>query len=372
MIDMRKKISVFVISVVCLLGNSVRCQSLSDKLYLTLQPEWGTLVAHHEELKSLNLYNFPNFELNIYKQTTGAEEWEKRWNYPQSGVSLYYSALSNKKVFGEAYAIMPFESFTFFRHPKHEQRLMIAAGLGYLTNPYDSLQNSANIAIGCHVNFSAKFQYSFLYRFTPNFGMSLGTSFGHFSNGATTYPNWGINVWSFSAGFHLKLNKTPLPLSVPPTSEFHRSWTPYVWSAWGIKRNSESDPKLYQATSFGAGIARKYKFGKEWMVGSDIFWDYTDKIEFNHRNEYPNTLQLFKCGLYGGHEWSMNRIAVVFQTGVYLYQYSYFSERKTDAIYSRVGLRYKIVDGLQANVSIKSHFARADYIEWGLVYKFRH
>jgi len=369
---MRIKAFILFLGIFSFLGVSLQSQSFSDKLYFTIQPEYATLVAHHEELKALSLYNFPNLELNIYKQTVGQAEWEKRWNYPQSGISLYYNALSNKKVYGEAFAIMPFQSFTFFRYPKHEQRLMIAAGLGYLTKPYDSIKNPQNIAIGSHLNFSAKFQYSFLYRFFPNFGMSFGTSFGHFSNGATAYPNWGINVWSFSTGMHFKINRKPLQLSVPTVSVFNKSWIPYAWAAWGTKKNSELDPKLYQATSFGVGIARNYKFGKEWMIGTDFFWDYTDKIEFSHKNEFPSTMQLFKCGLYGGHEWSMNRIAVVFQTGFYLYQYSYFSERKTDAIYSRVALRYKIMDGIQLNVSIKSHFARADYIEWGIVYKFNH
>ncbi len=355
----------------CIANSNLLGQSLTDKLYFTIQPEYATLVAHHEELKELSLYNFPNLELNIYKQTTGKEEWEKRWNYPQGGVSIYYNGLSNRTVYGEAFSILPFQSFTFFRRPKHEQRFMIAAGLGYLTNPFDSLKNPRNIAIGSHLNFAAKFQYSFLYRFSPRIGISLGTSFGHFSNGATKYPNWGINVWSFSGGLHVKMNSTPLELSTPPTKEFYKSWAPYIWGAWGTKKNSETDPNLYQATSFGFGMLRNYKFGKEWMAGLDVFWDYTDKIEFSHHNEFPNTFELFKLGLYGGHEWNMNRIAVAFQTGVYLYQYSYFSERKTDAIYSRVALKYRVLENLQASVSIKSHFGRADYIEWGLMYKFK-
>ncbi len=353
-----------------LLSTNTRCQSIFDRLYITIQPEYGTLVAHHKELKALSLYNFPNLELNIYKQTMGDQEWEKRWNYPQSGISLIYNGLSNKKVYGEAFSILPFQSFTFFRNPKHEHRLMIAAGLGYITHPFDSIENPENIAIGSHINFAAKFQYSFLYRVTPQIGVSLGSSFGHFSNGATKYPNWGINVWSFSGGLHVKLNQNIQNYKIPIVSDFKKSWQPYIWGAIGRKRNSETDPNLYYATSFGFGILQNYKFGKNWMMGLDGFWDYTDKIEYRNIGEYPNVVELFKVGLVFGHEWSMNRISAVFQTGVYLYQQSYFSKRKTDAIYSRIAIRYRIWKGIQANVSIKSHFARADYIEWGLVYKF--
>lgn len=355
----------------CLFSKSIKCQSFSDNLFFTIQPEYATLVAHHKELKGLSLYNFPNIELNFYNQATGKAEWEKRWNYPQSGVSFYYSSLSNKNVFGQAFAIMPFQSFTFFRHKKHEQRLMIAFGLGYLTRPFDIKSNPENIAIGSHFNASVKFQYSFLYRFTPNFGLALGTSFGHFSNGATKYPNWGINVWSFSAGFHVKFNQTPLQLVNPPINEFNKQWIPYVWGAWGTKQNSETDPKMYNATSTGFGIARNYKYGKEWMIGTDIFWDYTDKIEFSHKGIYPNNLELFKIGLYGGHEWSMNRFSATFQTGVYIYKYIYQTNKIIDPIYSRVALRYRVFENVYANISVKSHFAKADYIEWGLLFKFR-
>lgn len=349
---------------------NLRGQSFGDKLFYSIQPEYSTLVAHHQELKALSLYDFPSLSLALYSQTTGDEEWEKRWNYPQGGVSLNYNGLSNKKVYGEAFSIMPFQSFTFFRKPKCEHRFMIAAGLGYLTHPYDSITNPENIAIGSHLNFSAKFQYSFLYRFTPNFGVSLGTSFGHFSNGATKYPNWGINVWSISVATHLKMNRAKIEYKDPLIEPFSKKWAPYIWAAIGAKKNNETDPALYKATSFGVGYIDNYKFGKEWIMGLDIFWDYTDKIEYRNIQEFPNTMQLFKVGIVGGHEWSMNRIAVAFQSGVYLYQYSYISPRNTDFIYSRIALKYKLCKGLQANVSIKSHFARADYIEWGLIYKF--
>jgi hypothetical protein len=264
---------------------------------------------------------------------------------------------------------MPFESFTFFRHKKHEQRLMIAFGLGYLTRPYDKVTNPENIAIGSHFNVSVKFQYSFLYRFTPNFGLSLGTSFGHFSNGATKYPNWGINVWSFSLGAHLKFNKTPISLSEPKINPFQKQWIPYVWGAWGVKQNSESDPNLYNATSFGGGIAKNYSYGKEWMIGTDFFWDYTDKVEFVHKGLYPTDIELLKWGLYAGHEWSLNRFSATFQTGVYLIAYQH--NRTMGPIYSRVAFRYRLMGDLYGNISIKSHFAKADYIEWGILYKFR-
>jgi len=344
-------------------------QNKTDKLFITIQPEYGTIVAHHEELLPLSLYNFPNLELNIYKQNTGKELWEKNYNYPQSGISFYYSALSNKHVFGEAFAIMPFGSFTFFRHKKHEQQLKISAGIAYLTRPYDSLLNIENIAIGSHFNASIKFQYSFLYRFNENIALSFGTSFAHFSNGAVKYPNWGLNIFSFSTGLHLKINKNPIRFEEPKIEPYIKKWHPYIWGAYGVKQNSETDHKLYNALTVGFGISRAYKYGKEWMIGSDIFYDYTDKVEFSHYNLHPSDIELIKIGIYAGHEWNINRFSIAFQTGLYFIAYK--KDNLSKRIYDRIAIRYRLFNSLHANISIKAHYAKADYIEWGLLYKFR-
>jgi hypothetical protein len=356
--------------VLSLYSNNLFCQSNTDRIFFSVQGEYSNLLPHHKELDVLSLNNFPNFELNIYKQTTGEAEWEKQWNYPQTGVSLYYSALSNKSVFGQAYAIMPFGSFTFFRRPKHEQRFMVACGLGYLTKPFDSISNPDNPAIGTHLNAAVKFQYSFLYRLSPNYGLSLGASFAHFSNGVVKFPDWGLNLLSLSGALHFKLNNKGITYVEPVIAPFQKQWIPYASAVGAIKQDSKWDPNFYSVFSFGSGVARNYKYGKEWMIGADVMWDNSDKSEFSSRNEYPTTLELFKLGVYGGHEWNFSKVAIVFQTGVYLYKYAYFSIRDDDPIYSRLAIRYKITDELQANVSIKSHFIRADYLEWGLVYRF--
>ena len=48
----------------------------------------------------------------------------------------------------------------------------------------------------------------------------------------------------------------------------------------------------------------------------------------------------------------------------------YLYSRYTDLslIYTRLGLIYRINSHLLANVSLKSHMAKADFIEWGIGY----
>jgi hypothetical protein len=59
-------------------------------------------------------------------------------------------------------------------------------------------------------------------------------------------------------------------------------------------------------------------------------------------------------------------LSFLFQAGVYPY-----TRYKDDGIiYSRLGLRYLFGKHILANITLKTHFAKADNIEFGLGYTF--
>ena len=69
-----------------------------------------------------------------------------------------------------------------------------------------------------------------------------------------------------------------------------------------------------------------------------------------------------RVGVFIGHELRINRNAISSQIGYYAYYPYEFSER----IYLRFGLkRYLYRDKLFAVISLKSHFAQAEAIEFG-------
>jgi hypothetical protein len=41
-------------------------------------------------------------------------------------------------------------------------------------------------------------------------------------------------------------------------------------------------------------------------------------------------------------------------------------------LYHRIGMRYQFSNGITANLVLKSHWAKADYVEWGIGYTFKH
>jgi hypothetical protein len=43
-----------------------------------------------------------------------------------------------------------------------------------------------------------------------------------------------------------------------------------------------------------------------------------------------------------------------------------------DTIYTRIGCRYQFKNGLTSSFNLKTHFGRADYLEFGLGYTFNY
>jgi hypothetical protein len=62
----------------------------------------------------------------------------------------------------------------------------------------------------------------------------------------------------------------------------------------------------------------------------------------------------------------MGRLALVVNIGGYIYA----PVEVLAPIYSRIGLRYRIKDKFLTNFTLKSHWAKASYFEWGIGYVF--
>ena len=63
----------------------------------------------------------------------------------------------------------------------------------------------------------------------------------------------------------------------------------------------------------------------------------------------------------------IDRLAVVMVLGTYAY-----SKAKEDGpIYDRIGLRYYCKNNLIVNFSLKTHFANADFLDFGIGYQFK-
>ena len=159
------------------------------------------------------LSRFPNthmqhglaLNLGSFKTDTNSS-WAKYYNYPQTGVSLFYSNIGNNQIFGHEFSAMAFISYNIFNKIKNPYYLKIGIGAAYFTTHYDSITNPRNVDVGS--SFSWSFQAGVYKTIVEKKGLNLklGFVFSHASNGHTQLPNFGINstLISLSAQFYDK------------------------------------------------------------------------------------------------------------------------------------------------------------------------
>ena len=120
---------------------------------------------------------------------------------------------------------------------------------------------------------------------------------------------------------------------------------------------------------FSAFADKRLNYYSTLQFGADLFISkYLEEFIKYRAIAYPE-LELSgdedykRVGLFIGYELRINRNAISSQIGYYAYYPYEFSER----IYLRLGLkRYLYKDKLFAVISLKSHLAQAEAIEFGL------
>ena len=105
------------------------------------------------------------------------------------------------------------------------------------------------------------------------------------------------------------------------------------------------------------------------MVGGqlDLYHDTAIRHHFradgNTENDSNQSLQV---GVSAFIEYKLTRFSFPIQLGTYLYD----EFKANGAIYTKLGTRYAITKNLLLSFILKSHYAKADYFEGGLGWRF--
>jgi hypothetical protein len=188
----------------------------------------------------------------------------------------------------------------------------------------------------------------------------------HFSNGKVKAPNKGLNTITSSFGIRHYFNEHAFEkkeiIDLPDIKERNR--LSVIWSH-GMKEHSRFIDGFFYISSLNISYERKYKHWAQVNLGLDGFYDKSlrVRIEGDPRDKFPES-QLFRLGAHLGHDFLVGNVALTVQLGHYFYNKRFFI---TD-FYNRIGLKYYFNDRFILNMSLKSHNANAEFIEFGLGY----
>jgi len=333
----------------------------------------GTIARHNPDITHLIREHPGGVILGWNRKRYGEQEWEAWYGYPDTGFTFVYQDMVNP-VLGDNFSLYAHYNFYFF---KRRFQLRIGQGLAYNTNPYDKVSNFRNNAYGSHILSStlvmANYRVENLWK---GLGLQAGLSLIHYSNANVRAPNASTNsiVWNLGAVYRLD---APYPKSYIKPSEPLREedWGDLHWNV--VLRAGLNEGDVLGSGRFGflvpsVFVDRRISKLSTLQAGADLFLtpflkEYIrfQAASFPERGIEEGT-DWRRGGIFLGHELHVNRLSLITQLGFYVYYPFPFETR----FYNRTGLRYYIDDHWYGAVTLKSHAAAAEAVEWGIGFRW--
>ena len=367
---------------------------------------YGFFYHHHFEMERFNAH-YPAMEFSIYQNTYGKKEWETIYNYPYLGFTFYHANFGINfennpdigKALGSVFALYPFINYPLVGGENAQLTFKLGIGLGYLTKCFDNFENYQNFSIGSHLNAAANLSFEYRQRVSNRLMAVTSVGLTHFSNGSTKLPNYGLNTFSGALGMAYYLRNPRINLTPAKRPEYHpfefdhKHWFSLDLNyGIGFKNVSQtlggdathyylvhdlSSHLLAQFTQFSrAGLGLSLVLDLSDQTLPDHFVDgngiHVTKIDPETQKEriYDiNTFQMTKLNFSLCYAMTMSRLSYFFEFGWHL-KYNEFTDLSKGNIFQKVSFKYQVYDNIYTNLSLMTHFGRADYLCFGLGYRF--
>ena len=341
----------------------------SCPLYAGVALHYGFVIPHHSFIEYLLTSHIRSAEVIM-----GLKLNDSLYYQPRQGIGFFYSELGNQEILGRSFSLFGYSEYHLFHSPNEKLRgdFRIGIGLGYVTRIFDIQENNMNMAISAHLNAHIHLGFQCTYAVTPLSSVSAGVRLSHLSNGKIKSPNTGLNLFTLYAMYSLQLTKFPAE-----KKNKCRQPTPHSWMYEGVLAGGTTvidahTPGRYGVFMTNLTIFRQYHARYRAGLGMDIFYNQAYYPWLNSNNmydwqpavHYPRNVN-FSGGIHCAHEVCHHRLVYTVQMGVYLRSAMY----GTGGLYHRIGIKYTLSPSWAINLTLKSHWAVAEYIEWGMAYR---
>lgn len=354
----------------CLLSLTTFAQStppetIKRKVY-GLQLHSGSVLVHNHDVESIENAKPKGFSVDFSKQLIDSASWAYCRAYIRKGFSFSYYDLGTP-ILGNGFIGSYFLEPVYRIGNKFQFQFRGDMGLGYFTNPFDSVSNKLNNNYSLHLTPYLHASAGFGWHISKNLILQGNANFNHMSNGNYKEPNAGLNWSTFSAALLYYPENNQLPKYKKPPR--------YKWSEQkaGLDLGFMYVPKQ--------GYHRKWKTTRNYMAGlfltatkkvsrisalsagTELYYNkFVDAPGLPADNSKPSTM----ASVYIGHEFLFNKIIFSQQYGKYITDYPAFFKSST---FHRWGLRYRFTNRFYAGFNMKVHKFTADFIDLRVQYK---
>jgi hypothetical protein len=324
----------------------------------------GFLMGHRVVMGHLAREHSFAGELSFVYRANGEKSWHKHYKYPEITGTLFFGGVGNKEVLGNYLGIYSSLAIPFVNTSKFRLNGKLGAGLSFSNKVYDEQKNPKNVAVSTYMNALINLGLDAKVYFDKNW-VTFGVDLTHFSNGGFKVPNLGLNLPYLSVGYGRFIQQATEHSTVEKETTIPQR--KLLIGATGIFSAKEVFPTNGKPYPVFALNLHARMFMKP-RVGWEVAFDAISKQSiFGYREEVEKTQwKIMQFGVYAGYLLPLNNFHFVLGMGVYLRDFYNPDGR----LYHRVGMRYYLKNGVHFNVVLKSHWGKADYVEWGVGYTF--
>lgn len=338
----------------------------------------GYIMPHREEMKHLIQGHSAGLSLSILQKTDGKKYWQHAYNFPEKGIDLWFNSTGNSRQLGNQMDLKYLLNLPLNHNKNLSEKNIISSGqrfrhylglgigIGYSTKIWDLRENHQAAVLGSHFNASLTIQYSASLLRTEQIDLRSGIRITHFSNGAGQIPNLGTNNLALFIGLYLNKNEETIPREPGQKPEVEK-WRHTISIAGGLKEIQPPMSRKYGTFSLSLLSERRVSFKSSVGAGIDMFYNSSLTKLMERENISTQKTKAIQSGVLFGYTLHFDKFELKMQNGFYI-----VDNWKNDGfIYHRFGLRYRCTERLFTQLTLKTHFAKADFIEAGVGYAFR-
>jgi hypothetical protein len=325
----------------------------------------GMNLPFYDALRYLISDDIYAFDLSVSFPAYGKDFWEKLYKYPRLGAGLSRWSLGNNNVFGKAYALYGFMNIPLFKPSKNFSfNYQISCGGAYLPKNFDINLNHLDRAIGSHTNIYIHLGLDARINLFPKSEIVIEAGLTHFSNGKTMSPNYGINAGSLSLGFNYLFNDKGVVIQDTEIPELKKLYDQSIIFSAGSKVYDNLSGKKYFTSSASYNLERLLSHRRRIGLGADLSYDGSISEDLAGEDGIPEKDfgNLVRFGLHASYGIRYKQLMMGIQIGYYLYTKSIV----ITPVYNRLSLQYLFTRNIFGSISVKSHLAKADCLQFGI------
>lgn len=327
----------------------------------------GFVFAHSPEVENTKGANPTGVEMLLGWQRTDKGVWDLCNCFPRKGLLLAYYDYDSE-ILGRSYTAAYFLEPTYRISKNAFFSFKAAAGLSYLTNPFDSVKNPTNRSYSTYLSGYLLVGAGIWIRLSDHWWLNATANYQHESNGGIQQPNKGINWPTAGLAVSYQYNPRPYYTGVRNKEKFWKDYS-IRWDlgVMGIaKRVLDENGDSKRLPLFGLHFQGSKQVGRinALTAGAEIFLDRAlhmqlkiDSVDASH----------VRAGILVGHEFILGKFLFSQRLGVYLFDETPYFDR----IYHRWGIQYRINPQWGAGFNLQAHKQVADFVDFRISYSWQ-